>query len=152
MTKQIELSQGKVALVDDSDYQEINAHKWHAHFTGWSWYAGTRIDKKTIGMHSLITGFTKTDHIDGDGLNNKRNNLRYATTAQNAWNRKKQKTKSTSQFKGVWWNKEKENWQSAIRFFGKRIFIGGFDSEIEAAEHYDAMAKKLFGAFAKTNF
>lgn len=155
--KQIQLTQGKVALVDDVDYERLNQHRWCAKKSGATWYAVRMVGKDgkqmTLYMHREILGLTaniETDHKDGDGLNNQRHNLRLATTAQNQRNQKKQK--GTSQYKGVYWYQGKTKWCAQIWIAKKRVSLGIFLSEIDAAKAYDNAAIKHFGEFARTNF
>ena len=88
------------------------------------------------------------DHINHNGLDNRKANLRPATKAQNAWNRKIH----TGKFKGVTWSKGRKKWFVRLRCAGKRISIGFFDDQIEAAKAYDEAAKKYRGQFAVLNF
>lgn len=158
--KQIPLTQGQFALVDDEDFEELNKFKWQANKSLHTYYAvrsftiskNKRID---IKMHRQILGLTngkiKCDHIDLNGLNNQRYNLREATHIQNMMNRKS-KINSTSQYKGVRWKKDSEKWVAAIYAKGKQMHLGYFTDEIEAAKAYDEMAKLHFGEFAWLNF
>lgn len=91
------------------------------------------------------------DHIDGNGLNNQKSNLRQCTYAQNKQNSRKRK-RTSSQFKGVNFHKGGQNWQAYITVNKKRIWLGRFNSEIEAASIYDAKARECFGEYAVTNF
>lgn len=104
-------------------------------------------------MHQLILFSPKPleiDHVDGNGLNNQRMNLRICTHLQNTMNRKKSKGKS-SVFKGVVWNKEKNNWRARIRVNKKLIHLGYFFIEAEAAKIYNIAAVKYFKEFARLN-
>ena len=98
------------------------------------------------------------DHIDGNGLNNRRSNLRLATPHQNHANKPKQRGNYTSSYKGVCFDKSRNKWQASINsaiLWGrehKKKFLGRFKSEIEAAEAYDVAALKYFGEFANLNF
>jgi len=90
------------------------------------------------------------DHINGNGLDNRRANLRFATPAQNVWNSRRKK--SASGYKGVYSAKGEKKFGAAIRCNKKRIHLGCFDSAIDAAKAYDTAAKKYHGQFAQTNF
>lgn len=148
---QIKLTNGKVAFVDDKDYPTISQYKWYYHKYRDKEYAKTYINRKKVSMHRLILGLVgpEIDHRDGNGLNNQRFNLRYATKQQNAANRGPQRN-NTSGFKGV--TKNHNNWKAQIKYNGEKIYLGTFKTKEEAARRHDTKAKELFGDFAKTNF
>jgi hypothetical protein len=157
--KMIPLTQGKFALVDDEDFEYLNQFKWCADKIGIKWYCGRNIvigtNKKFIRMHRIILGLEigdgkHTDHIDGNGLNNQRSNLRICTNAENRYNQKKKQ--GSSIYKCVSWNKKTMKWISKITFKGKQIYLGSFNIEEDAAKAYDKKAMELFGEFARTNF
>lgn len=158
--KQIPLTQGKFALVDNEDYKWLNQWKWCARPDGYTCYVqrhSHRINGKPIHvqMHREILGLKRgdkrqCDHIDGNGLNNQRSNLRICTQSQNYFNQRS--NGGSSQFKGVSWNKGADSWVAYIKHKGKRFHLGYFDDETEAAIAYDSKAKELFGKFAKLNF
>lgn len=160
--KEIQLTQGKVALVDDEDYEHLNQWKWFAQkdtsVKKEKFYACRQIrldnGKQTaIRMHRQIMNTPQdmlADHIDGDGLNNQKYNLRNCTTAQNNMNRRNTH-ESLSEFKGVSFNKRRGMWAAQIQYCRKNIHIGYFVFEYEAAMAYDNMALKLFGEFAYLN-
>jgi hypothetical protein len=134
--KIIKLTKGKVAKVDTDDYQLLNNFKWCAD----SIYASTRdpATKKKISMHRFLMGDTKgkqVDHIDGDGLNNQRKNLRLVTASQNQQNRGKPKNNSTG-FKGVYFQKTSKKWYAQIQINKKHIHLGIFDSKENAHNAY----------------
>lgn len=146
MTKSISLTQGKNALVDDDDFDELNKVKWS--FDGQ--YAQRKVENKTIRMHRVILDSPQVDHIDGNRLNNQRANLRVCNHKQNQRNRKKNK-KMSSKYKGVSWHKQTEKWRARIQTDDGAVHLGLFDSEIDAAQAYDEAAKEHFGEFARTN-
>lgn len=159
MTKEILLSRGKFALVDDGDYEFLMQWKWCARSNSKVFYAGRNMrtwpGRKTILMHNVVLppkpGFT-VDHINGDGLDNRKANLRLATKQQQMGNRK-QLSGTTSRFKGVWRSDSKSRpWKSAISKDGKPFCLGYFYTEEEAAEAYDVASKEKYGEFAKLNF
>lgn len=157
MTKQIPLTQGKVALVDDADFQHLTQWLWHAHKgKGERWYAyrkeGPRAAQKTIAMHRQIINAPpdlEVDHRDNDGLNNQRYNLRVCTHAQNGQNRGKLSTNTTG-YKGVY--PYYGRYLAKIGVNRETIPLGDFTTPEEAARVYDEAARKYHGPFAKTNF
>lgn len=157
MMKTITLTQNKVALVDDSDYELLNAVKWYAALIGNTWYARRNLPRavktqRNISMHQvLVPGVSDVDHINGNGLDNRRDNLRAATTAQNLANSRK-RAGCASQFKGVYWHKQNLNWQAQIKKNNKGFHLGSFALEKDAAMAYDTAAREYFGEFANTNF
>lgn len=158
----IHLSQGKVTVVDDEDLERCLAYTWHACYgarRAGIWYARTNIRrpdgrKTTMKLHRLLMGYPVgfgIDHIDGDGLNNRRLNLRVATQAQNLANQYRKQI-GTSAFKGVCWDKAHRKWRAGIRVNYKSIYLGLFSDEREAAMAYDCASVLHFGAFANPNF
>lgn len=154
--REIQLTQGQVATVDDEDYEKLAAFKWSAHRRGNTFYAGrakTGPKKGLILMHRVITGVgsnLSVDHIDGNGLNNCHTNLRLATHKQNLRNQRKQE-KTSSRFKGVCWRHDINKWMAYITADGKRRYLGHFHTEQDAAAAYDDAAAELFGSFANKN-
>jgi hypothetical protein len=156
MAKEIPLTQGKTAIVDDADYDWINQWKWIAHRDGKKWYADRTenglLGPKTIKMHRLILGNTskETDHINGNGLDNRRSNLRECSTSENQRNKSKRDS-NTSGYKGVSFNKFAKKFHAQIRVNGRRIHLGYFRTAEEAAIAYDDAAKIYHGNFANVN-
>ena len=161
MTIQIPLTLGKVALIDDADEDVVRRHTWHARCNAAdrTCYALTNVKDanrhRTISMHRLLLtppSDMQVDHIDGDGLNNLRSNLRIVTRAQNQQNRRKPINGLSSRFKGVSWRSHSNRWVASITANGKCIRIGLFDSEEDAARAYDEVASEMFGEYARLNF
>jgi len=157
MVLKIPLTQGKFAIVDKCDYAWLNKHKWY-YTQGYALRHSKRINgrQKTIYMHRAILerqgfkDFVHTDHVNGDGLDNRRNNLRPATVSQNQHNQKKSEN-NTSGFKGVSRHKRDQKWQATIQINGKRRHLGYFDDLKKAAKAYNKAAKKYHKEFAYLN-
>lgn len=158
--KEIPLTDGKVALVDNADFEWLNQWKWHVKKKKNTFYASRRKYQsdtrryKTIYMHRQILGITDSkifgEHIDHNGLNNQRNNLRTATRAQNGMNRTA-KVNGTSKYLGVSWDKSRNKWIAQIRTGNKVIKLGGYHSEKEAALEYNKAALEYHKEFANPN-
>jgi len=155
--KEIPLTQGKAALVDDEDFDRINAFKWYASKTKGSLYARRKTKRKgkeTIHyMHRVIMcagNSVEVDHRDRNGLNNQRHNLRVCDHQQNQRNRDTMKN-NKSGLKGVSWHKIMNKWRAVIQYNGRQLVIGYFLTKEEAATAYDKKATELFGEFAKLN-
>jgi len=158
--KLIPLTQGKFAMVDDSDFEWLNQWKWYALKSHNTWYAVRNIETGVDGkqerlyMHRIILSIdnpkTKGDHRDHDGLNNQRENLRLCTDAQNQANRRSS-ANGTSKYLGVSWYSRDKVWKAQINKYGKTNHLGYFKNEIDAAIAYNNAAKKLHGEFANLN-
>lgn len=152
--KEIVLSNGMVAKVDNKDFELVSQHNWYATKQEDRFYASAWINGRNVSMHRLILGSEAgeldIDHKDTDGLNNTRENLRIATRSQNVANSRKQKG-TTSRFKGV--HVMKEGYIKAyIMHQYRRIHLGYFPTEEDAARAYDEAARLYFGEFARPNF
>lgn len=151
---EIQLTQGKVALVDDEDYEMLMQWKWCAHVEKHRIYAVRRIGEKMLKMHRVIMGVTdpniKVDHKEGYGLDNQRSNLRVATNAQNIANQRP-RLNVTSKYKGVHWDKFTGKWRVQVQNKDGVKRIGRFENEIEAALAYNKAAIELQGEFARLN-
>lgn len=156
--KEIQLTQGKVAIVDDADYEWLSQWKWHARKDKTTWYArrnaGNWPHQKAVAMHREIIGApdgVEVDHKDRDGLHNWRDNLRIATDSQNAANRGKFSS-NTSGYKGVSWDSHAGKWKADMQANSQRISLGYFSDPSDAARAYDDAAIEHFGEFAQLNF
>jgi hypothetical protein len=144
------------ALVDDADVPLVSGRRWYLLDAGHTKYAFTVVyrpkqQQRNIYMQCLIMGQIGIDHIDHNGLNNQRSNLRVATSRQNHANQRK--THGASQFKGVYWHRERGLWMARVGMPGRRQrFLGRFASEEDAARAYDAAALEEYGEFAWLNF
>lgn len=156
--KKIPLTQGKFALVDDADYERVSQFKWQVQETRrGNFYVirsvGKRGKRKTVRLHSfLLPGVKPIDHIDGNGLNNCRKNLRPATNTQNLQAFRQKALGKSSLFRGVYKESRCARWRADIKAGGVHYYLGMFKSEIEAADAYDVAARKYFGEFAAPNF
>ncbi len=159
--RRIALTQGKYAIVDPDDYYRLNQYKWSASRVGRKFYAvrtgPARNGKrgKSYRMHREVANIPEgleCDHINANSLDNRKANLRPATRRQNCWNSSKRRPKSLSKYKGVSFSKRGRPWKAMLTVNGKWIYLGSFNSEIQAAKAYDKAAKRHFGEFANPNF
>lgn len=155
------IAAGRIALVDDDDYELVTRYRWHARKTGRDGredqtYAATsgragEGHPKVLFMHGLIMGIVGVDHINHDGLDNRRSNLRAASRSENGGNKRRRRTAS-SQYKGISWNRQSKTWLVQIVRDSIPHYVGTFGDETEAANAYDDAARQMFGAFACVNF
>lgn len=155
MTKSIPLTQGKFALVDDEDFEKINEYKWSYQARGYAYKRNpNQSESFVLWMHRVIMNapdYFEVDHVNGNGLDNRKENLRLSTRSQNAINTPKRKN-NTSGYKGVTFFKRDKKWKAQITFEGRNIALGCYNTPIEAALVYDDAARKYFGEFASVNF
>lgn len=164
MSKTIPLTRGQYAIVDDEDYERLSKMKWtylHKHGKsegegyGVHYYrVGSKV--KAVQMHRLITDAPAgmdVDHINGDGLDNRKSNLRVCTRSQNLRNQRVKSNKKGSRFKGVHRIPNPKNpFVASIYVSGRLRYLGVFHSEVAAALAYDDAAKIHYGEFARLNF
>lgn len=152
----ISLTQGFEAIVDDEDYDFLMQWKWHicrgSHIYAMRNSAPINGKRTHILMHRVLCktpdGFD-TDHINGNGLDNRRSNLRAVSRSQNMWNRLPNKN-GGSLHKGVHWHKQHSKWVASIQINRKRRHIGLFENEHDAAAAYTAAAERHFGEYSHT--
>lgn len=156
--KKIKLNNGRVALVDDEDFDALTNIKWVVTPKGGTAYARGYVRVRGVGviavlMHRYILdppGKYVVDHINGDGLDNRRENLRACTHTENLQNMRK--LGGSSSYRGVHWDSRRERWVASIRVSGKKTSIGAFEDEVQAAKAYDEVCRKTRGQFARCNF
>jgi hypothetical protein len=148
----IPLTQGQVAVVDFADYPKVAGFHWYAARYKNTFYAQAHVGSKrrTLRMHCLLLGLPGADHKDGDGLNNRRRNLRPAKGNQN--NANVHAVRAASGFKGVHWHKHRGKWVAKIRVNRRLHHLGYFVDSSEGALAYDAAAREAFGSYACLNF
>jgi hypothetical protein len=171
--KEIQLTKGYVALVDDEDYDYLSQHKWRAHVCKRTVYAvrlvtegaipgktrkgklAEKPKRNAVLMHRSVmddpSKDLQIDHIDHNGLNNQKSNLRLCSRAGNMQNTRKAINKKTSPYKGVTWNKQKSKFTAQIRINGKMQYLGPYLNDTDAALAYNEAAKKHYGEFASLN-
>lgn len=157
---EVPLTKGKSAIIDAGDGSAVAGFSWYAELKKNVWYAYSRCGeyqargtRKIDGLHQFLMGKRPemmVDHIDGDGLNNRRSNLRFATNSLNLHNQRRQRMKAVSGFRGVY--KVHRRWQARLTVNHERYFGPIVADPEEAARHYDAMAIEMVGEFAGLNF
>jgi len=159
--RKIPLTQGQVAIVDADDYARLSKNKWYAGGRRYAYYAVRDYvckrtkERVTVHMHRVILPVSAglvVEHINGNGIDNRKANLRPATPAQNSRNRRRLAKNKTSRYRGVCRSKGRRLWLAVIIYNGRQIRHGSFADERDAAFAYDAAAKKYHKEFAVLNF
>ncbi len=162
MSREIKLSKGYKAIVDDEDYEELSKYKWCCNIIDGKYpHAERKIKNKNIKSCQKAISISRqimkapkgmiVDHMNHNTLDNQRCNLRICTNAENIRNQIRQKRKTSSIYKGVYRSKNDRKWRSKIKFNSKEILLGSFKTEIGAACMYNMAARKYFGEFANLN-
>jgi hypothetical protein len=144
VTKEISLTQGKITLVDDEDFEYLNQFKWCAKEVDKHYYVYRKRKTKTVAMHRVLTNpppYMKIDHINGDTLDNRKKNLRIVTDRENLQNR--HSPRKTSKYPGTYFEKSRKLWHSRIYFNKKDHSLGRYKSELEAATVYQVACAVL---------
>jgi len=157
--RKIYLGEDEWTLVEPLDYYWLKNFNWYLGGNGKEFYAFTNIKigpgkVKMVSMHRQIMNpppHLLVDHRNTNTLDNRRANLRLATHSENACNRRKISSKTSSQYIGVYFEKRTGRYTSKIRIHGKRLWLGRFNTELSAAKAYDEAAKKYHGEFARLN-
>jgi hypothetical protein len=158
--RRIDIGEGEWTIVDVEDYYRYGRFKWSLVGTGKNLYAVRNVKvgprrTKIVRLHREIMSAPRgilVDHRNNNGLNNLRSNLRLATHSQNQCNKRKTRSKTSSKFRGVYFDKRRAQWQAYIRYNGKRTYLGKFSDETEAARAYDRAARECHKEFARMNF
>lgn len=151
--KEIPLSQGKVAIIDDEDYERVSQYGWCYSSTIGYAVSSRKHDGKKLLMHRFIMNVPKdkvTDHINRDKLDNRKENLRICSRAQNNCNMGV-RSHNKSGLKGVYWTEKHKAYQVTIRHNKTPMYLGLFKDKYEAARMYNFWAIDLFGEFASIN-
>jgi hypothetical protein len=153
--KEITLYNGKTAIVDDDDYERLSQYKYYENNKGYA-YRNLWKDKKVhaVYLHREVIGAPKglqVDHINGNRLDNRKENLRLVTPQQNQFNLRKSKSEMTSKYKGVCWIKERKGWLAKIRINGKGKLLGLYTTEEAAANAYNHYAREYHKEYALFN-
>ena len=154
--KEIKLTQGKVTIVDDEDYERLYKYKWHYDTNGYaarSYHIGNnkyRLWKIHWSITSKPENKMEVDHINGNRLDNRKCNLRIVTRQQNQMNKKKPKN-NKSGHKGVHYDKSRGKWVTYISVNYKRVHLGRFYNKMDAVKAYNKAANKFHGEFARLN-
>jgi hypothetical protein len=149
--REIPLTKGYYTIVDDEDYDLLSRHKWCVLILKHKMYAWRTTNYRTVYMHTILTGYKETDHINGNGLDNRRENLRPTDHILNQGNIKSW-SNNTSGFRGVTLERRTGKWVAQLNTKAKHLHLGTFVTKEEAARAYDKAALEYFGEFAYLNF
>lgn len=146
---------GMFAIIDEADAELVSQFVWIPSLCDGKWYvqAWDKSRKRHIYLHRFLTGARRrrrVDHVNHDGLDNRRENLRVCSNAQNMWNRKGPQRNNRSGYIGVY--RKRSKWSACICTNGKTRYLGVYETPEEAARVRDAAAKKYHGQFAALNF
>jgi hypothetical protein len=153
----IELTRGYKAKIDPEDLSKVSGFKWNSHEARHkseklrTTYAKVIFCKRSLPMANVILGVpvgTIVDHINGDGLDNRKNNLRPVTSQQNSFNRKTP-SHNTSGYKGVVWEADRQKWKARIKINNKYQYLGRYKKKSDAAKAYAEASERLHGEFGK---
>lgn len=157
----IKLSQGKFAIIDKEDLEKVSPYKWTYQLAyrgktrdieyAFRHTEGSHKTRRRVYLHQEILGGQWIDHVNGNGLDNRKSNLRFCNNSQNQANQHVKKKGAYSQYRGVTFFKRSSRWQASIRNNKKNMYLGSFGTETEAAKAYNKKAKELFGEFATLN-
>lgn len=154
MPKEILITRGEVTLVDDDIFEELSKYKWYL-IDGFAGRTVKKEDKRTtIYMHRVVVDAPKglsVCHLNGNKLDNRRENL-CLVKPSTRMHKRKPNLKHSSEYRGVYWAKDKRKWVSEIKVNKKHVRLGCFENEQEAAIAYDEAARKYYGLLAQTNF
>lgn len=151
MSPQVAVGHGLVATIDEADAALVGRYRWHVIPGKKTAYAATCINGKTVYMHRLLLGFPRlsVDHVNGDGLDNRRGNLREATVSQQGQNSRPKGGRS--RFKGIYFHKASGLWAAMIELPGRKRLARYAKEEVAAARLYNELAREHFGEYAKLN-
>lgn len=156
----IDIGRGKYATISAVDFDKVSRFSWCAvpvknRFYARCYWIGAGVPGKKLWMHRLVADAPEgkqVDHINGDPLDNRRENLRICSNTENNRAKKRKGAGVTSQYRGVSFEDWTKRWKAQLSFGGKNFNLGRFDSQEAAARAYDAKARELFGEFACPNF